>query len=299
MSNLITQLTAKLEKLGEEIDTQKVGVYRLQREMQEKKRELRSLLNEWYNEKKKSLPNEQKYNAMANELLEGTPISIGELMDGLKSALNCDDIDYIVSLTRQDNYPYYREGEEQRKFDYYKMWQSNNNDDRFTITTAKDSISWLKKDVASKKFREEYFLDHSERSIRLDIYSGDKTLGYINLPLNSKYTFNDGSTMTDHIETDGEKCNCYSNAFDPFRFGYIMQTIYLAVKYYLPKDRMNCLDGMMITIPDITSKDILISPDFDNRKRNHKPMQYEDVKLLIRAMSTTLSARGEKTDNID
>ena len=56
MSNLITQLTAKLEKLGEEIDTQKVGVYRLQREMQEKKRELRSLLYEWYNEKKKSLP---------------------------------------------------------------------------------------------------------------------------------------------------------------------------------------------------------------------------------------------------
>ena len=38
MSNLITQLTAKLEKLGEEIDTQKVGVYRFQREMQEKKR---------------------------------------------------------------------------------------------------------------------------------------------------------------------------------------------------------------------------------------------------------------------
>lgn len=295
MSNLITQLTAKLEKLGEEIDTQKVGVYRLQREMQEKKRELRSLLYEWSNEKKKSLPNEQKYNAMANELLEGTPISIGELMDGLKNALNCDGIDYVVSLTRQDNYPYYREGEEQRKFDYYKMWQSNNNDDRFTITTAKDSISWLKKDVASKKFREEYFLDHSERKIRLEIFSKDKALGYINLPLNSKCAFNDGSTISDYIKTNGERCRCYSNAMDP----YVFPSMRLDVEYYPPKDRTNCLDGMMISIPNTDTKDILISEDFDDRKRNHEPMQYEDVKLLIRAMSTTLSARDEKTDNID
>lgn len=294
MSNLITQLTAKLEKLGEEIDTQKVGVYRLQREMQEKKRELRSLLYEWSNEKKKSLPNEQKYNAMANELLEGTPISIGELMNGLKNALNCDDIDYIVSLPHQDNrYPQDRRA--LRVFDYYDILRSDNVDDCFAITAVKGSVAWVKKDEASKKLRETYFLDHSERKIRLEIFSKDKALGYINLPLNSKCAFNDGSTISDYIKTNGERCRCYSNAMDP----YVFPSMRLDVEYYPPKDRTNCLDGMMISIPNTDTKDILISEDFDDRKRNHEPMQYEDVKLLIRAMSTTLSARDEKTDNVD